>query len=83
MMSSAGCGPDGDLREEGDELALEVAAGESPVASDVQVTDEVVGRRHRRCAQGEARGYPRTRDAQKSARGRDDSLAAPSALLFG
>jgi hypothetical protein len=44
--------PGGDLREEPDELTLEVAAGESSVASDVQVADEVVGRRHRHCAQG-------------------------------
>jgi hypothetical protein len=36
-----------DVREELDQLALEIASGESPVASDVEVTDEVIGRRHR------------------------------------
>src|SRR4029077_14863366 len=65
-----GLWPGGDVREEPGELTLEVAAGESAVASDVQVADEVVGRRHRRCAQGEPRGYPRRWDTQKSARRR-------------
>ena len=35
-----------DLPQELDELVLELALGESPVATDVEVTDEVVGRRH-------------------------------------
>jgi hypothetical protein len=35
-----------DLPQELDELVLELALGKSPVATDVEVTDEVVGRRH-------------------------------------
>ena len=35
-----------DLPQELDELVLELALGESPVTADVEVTDEVIGRRH-------------------------------------
>src|SRR5262245_31742504 len=50
------CGrrPRGDLREELDELALEIAAGEPSVTTDVQVADEVVGGRHRTHLDGRA-----------------------------
>src|SRR5262245_52296160 len=43
-----GLGAGGDLPQERNQLVLEVAAGESAVAADVEVADEVVGRRRRR-----------------------------------
>ena len=48
-----GLRPRCDLREELDQLALELAAGESTVAADVEVADEVVGGRHRDCSHTE------------------------------